>query len=1007
MFKKSKFLILLPILLLVTLVTGGFSYYLFNTSSNVTSLDNVGTGSTTNESRNDKIYENYSFSDTGSGNEYTFYFFPSTLYLELYNQGYTQPEEVFGYNELVFDDNGNPQVNAEEEPVYEVVKDTDTNTLNLKQYTISYVENSAESNGDWLNPNYVWSNDLSIIRTTQPFYLPEYDEKVTIGSNTVYLLPGESQKKATSGAVRYGYTYSESGSISLSNTTYYSLLHNHLNGNSGYYYQEDNVGIDLTDNRYTTQNGKGDAEVLSPTANTNDKYDLELTPFSDEEIYMGRRQYRNDRLGFWPTFYDQDDPNNSGSDFTGQGSRYLPIKITVSGNLTADLYDFAIPTPLTSTYIDTSEGNDYFNYFFSLRTYTSTNQNDLPYHTAIEGLYGKSQTNIFDIMRNPSLYSVEEKDENGKTINVIRLYPYFSRGNGKAIGEGSGKDNILAQYHYNETFAGENRMDSLISETPFNYSTETLHYTNGGNTLNYAILSDIYLEEDKYESIIFKVNTANSEEDSLHNTYNVTSHSLSAKALNTIVKDFGEGKYTFYMFVRNAGSKWSDTYIGSEANGNIGEMLVGNQGNDIFNDQIKYFPSLYKKNLFYVNIVNGNDGDYSDTYSQGTVNENDEIDGGFTKNGGSDKIIYNESTGNHGDHPRWGNPDYNYRPVLLMFEKVSNFKVVEDIPFPELTEKENEKNSYTGVFSWDDVDSAISTIYDHSKNMILANGVYEIDGETFKEENFKLSGQTNLSIENPFIYVIQNCDFRYVDSLFFQIRVGNDYIRQAINIVTNFDDSKGHQYLAYQSGRDSNNNPIYSYFASQNALFNKNEDEFFIQSADVTDNKEQITRNGLKLKDNYARGVYDLMLVPTGRPDPDKPLDCNLYIYRHRVDFIKIMDKEPGLTNVDANGNSLGGDFVNHYGAGTDPAKTLWEASFYIGDTFSSESTNDAKVSVLNMLATYAQKNNKTSFALKDSVTDEAIAYYKNGTLYGPSGNSSNGDVELFTILKNYVLYVE
>ena len=992
MFKKSKFLILLPILLLVTLVTGGFSYYLFNTSSNVTSLDNVGTGGSTNESRNDRIYENYSFSDTGSGNEYTFYFFPSTLYLELYNNGYDQPEEVFGYNELVFDDNGNPKVNAEGEPVYEVVKDTDTNTLNLKQYTISYVANYAEWTGfSGLNPTYDWKNDLDPIRTTPLFSLPEYDEEVTIGSNTVYLLPGESQKIATSGAVRYGYTYSESGSISLSNTTYYSLLHDNLNRNSGYYYQEDNnnKGIDLTDNRYTKQNGNGVVEVLSPTANLKDKFDLELTPFSDEAIYMGRRQYRNDRLGFWPTFYDQDDPNNSGSDFAGQGSRYLPIKITVSGNLTADLYDFAIPTPLTSTYIDTSEGNDYFNYFFSLRTYTSTNQNDLPYHTAIEGLYGKSQTNIFDIMRNPSLYSVEEKDENGKTINVIRLYPYFSRGNGRAIGEGSGKDNILAQYHYNETFAGKNRMDSLISETPFNYSTETLHYTNGGNTLNYAILSDIYLEKDKYDQIIFKVNTANLNADPLHNTYNVTSHLLNSTVINSIVDSFGEGKYTFYMFVKNAGNSWSDSFVGR--NGyfnvdNIGQVLTGNaDGRSVFSNSKPYFQNLYKKNLFYANVENGT---YKDTYSQYRGN------GGEDYNGACDRTIFNSGTGKHGNS--------NYRPVLLMFEKVSNFKVVEDIPFPELTEKENENNSYTGDFSWDDdIDSAISTIYDHSKNMILANGVYEINSETFKNEKFTLNGQTNLSIENPFIYVIQNCDFRYVDSLFFQIRVGNDYIRQAINIVTDFDKSKGPEYLAYQSGRDSNNNQIYSYFASQSALFNGNTDDFFIQNAQVTDRNGTI-RYGLKLKDNYARGVYDLMLVPTGSLTPGKPIDCNLYIYRHRVDFIKIMKAAPGNTD-NINGQYVGAEFIHHY----NNDQVLWQYSFYIGDTFSSKSSNDSNVSVLDALQNYAKSSGKENFALKDSVTGKAIAYYRNGTLYGPNGNSTAGEVELFTILKNYVLYVE
>lgn len=993
MFKKSKFLILLPILLLVTLVTGGFSYYLFNTSSNVTSLDNVGTGSTTNESRNDNIYENYSFSDTGSGNEYTFYFFPSTLYLELYNQGYTNPENVFGYNELVFDDNGNPQVNAEGEPVYSVHKEESTH-INNDQYTIVY--ETRESSWNWGGVGYIWgawssgeSSDVDEIPSGYSY--DDYDGYYYFGNESESTLPGRNKTQTRIRVTKYKGEF----------TTYFDFMNDALNKMPNYYYQAHN-GIALNENRYTVQNNNGNQEVLSPIINNKD-YDLNLTPYSNEDVYMGRRQYRNDRLGFWPTFYDLDDSRNVDNveSFPYQGSRYLPIKITVNGNLTSDLFSLAIPTPLNSTYVDTggkgniNDASQYFNYFFSLWTYV-TDKNNPPYQTAIQGLYGRSQANIFDIMRNPSLYA----DEN----NVIRLYPYFTRGNGNAPGEENNTDNILAQYTYGQV----DRMDSLISETPFTYQSETLTYGNG-DTLNYSVLNNIYLETNKYSDISFRIDTT---QNSSHNGHNVLSHKLSQSSLNKIVSELGEGTYNFYMFVRNAGRDFTNYYVNSlnkDINNkadNIREILVGTASEEerqqLFTGPSTYFTSLYRKNLFYVSTdSNGN-------------NWEDELEYLDTKGdsaGGSSRIISNkpdetdpntgevlkDNTGNHGT--------VNYRAVLLMFEKVSNFKVVEDIPFPELTEKENEKNSYTGDFSWDDdIDSAISTIYDHSKNMILANGVYEINSETFKNEKFTLNEQTdiNLSIENPFIYVIQNCDFRYVDSLFFQIRVGNDYIRQAINIVTNFDSSKGPQYLAYQSGRDSNNNPIYSYFASQSALFN-NEDEFFIQNADVTDQDGKgDTRNGLKLKDNYARGVYDLMLVPTGSRTPGKPIDCNLYIYRHRVDFIKIMKAAPGTTSI-INGKEVGAKFIDHY----DDNQVLWQYSFYIGDTFSSTSSNDSKVSVLDALSNYATDSGKPNFALKDSVTVKAIAYYRNGTLYGPNGNSTAGEVELFTILKNYVLYVE
>lgn len=995
MFKKSKFLILLPILLLVTLVTGGFSYYLFNTSSNVTSLDNVGTGSTTNESRNDKIYENYSFSDTGSGNEYTFYFFPSTLYLELYNRGNERPEEVFGYNELVFDDNGNPQVNAEGEPVYKVVGKTQSVKRTL--YTLQYEQRTA--NGELGLSGWEWTwGSWSVTQTVKVYGRPSGYFK--IGDFYYTDQQGEgvpaSGDRRGNGNTQTRFSIIRTQKEDYANESYYGYLVNYLNNDSNYYYRANN-GIDLSNNRYTQQNGSGSNEILSPTANEADIYDLELTPAtgqSNPEVYMGRRQYRNDRLGFWPTFYDQDysRSRNENVDFSGQGSRYLPIKITINGNLTSDLYDLAVPTPLTSTYIDASgAGDQYFNYFFSLRTYV-TDKDNPPYQTAIQGLYGRSQANIFDIMRNPSLYA----DKN----NVIRLYPYFTRGNGNATGEENNTDNILAQYKYGKA----DRMDSLISETPFTYQSETLTYGNG-DTLNYAVLNNIYLETDKYSDISFRIDTTLN---SSHNGHNVLSHKLSQSSLNKIVSDFGEGTYNFYMFVRNAGRDFTDYYyvnsIGENRIGNIREILVGTapekDRQQLFTGTSTYFTSLYRKNLFYVSTDSNGD------------NWEDELEYLDTKGdsaGGSSRIISNkpdetdpntgevlkDNTGNHGI--------VNYRAVLLMFEKVSNFKVVEDIPFPELTEEPEGSNHFKGEFSWStDIDSAISTIYDHSKNMILANEVYEINSTTFNDENFTLGSETNLSIENPFIYVIQNCDFRYVDSLFFQIRVGNDYIRQAINIVTNFDSSKGPQYLAYQSGRDSNNNPIYSYFASQSALFN-NEDEFFIQNADVTDQDGKgDTRNGLKLKDNYARGVYDLMLVPTGSRTPGIPIDCNLYIYRHRVDFIKIMKAAPGTTSI-INGQDVGAKFIDHY----DNDQVLWQYSFYIGDTFSSTSSNDSNVSVLDALNNYAKSSGKENFALKDSVTREAIAYYRNGTLYGPNGNSTAGEVELFTILKNYVLYVE
>ena len=103
LFRKFKLLSFLGILVLVAAVTSGLSYWVFTDSSSADSTNqSVGGSGDNHPAQSDGIFENYSFSKGELGDKYEFYFFPSTLYLELYSNGYEHPEDVFGYNERMY-----------------------------------------------------------------------------------------------------------------------------------------------------------------------------------------------------------------------------------------------------------------------------------------------------------------------------------------------------------------------------------------------------------------------------------------------------------------------------------------------------------------------------------------------------------------------------------------------------------------------------------------------------------------------------------------------------------------------------------------------------------------------------------------------------------------------------------------------------------------------------------------------------------------------------------------
>lgn len=910
LFRKFKLLSFLGILVLVAAVTSGFSYWVFTDSSSTDSTNqSVSGGDENHPAQSDGIFENYSFSKGELGDKYEFYFFPSTLYLELYSDSDVNkhPEDVFGYNEVQLDDNGNAIINDNGLAKYEVIGDDieeEEHRKGLNNQIKTYYD--FLTNNDVINDERYYLNKDAQINGYQLFESYDMDNKDFVSKNPSY---------------KYAFS---------------PVYEQDPDGRLG-------INMDLE-------------SAFDEISNTD-----------TDNMYGKRRQYRNDRLGFWHGLYDLDDPNNIGVEKNqGYGSRYLPIKLTVTGSLNPNQLKHVLPPVMTSA----SDAKSYFNFYSNVWVYADPETGKAPYTTSKDGFTNKAQDSIFDIMKNPSLYATQETRD-GTTVNVIRLYPLFSSGSND-IGD-EGLDFVRVAYDYYDNYSG---LDKIIAETPMTYSTDQINLSYN-RMLKYLILNNVYLESGKYKSIQFNIGIRG-----LGGSYQ--SHKLASQssndsgtiyegAIDEIISIYGEGYYTFYMVLKYP--RRYNVSMRGEFVGEIKDDITNSKGDG---EDGTFFKTLNRKNLIYSSTTSSG-LKFSSTYSAYSSN----TDSTFCD------INYQQK-----DH-------YSYRPALLMFEKVTSLKMITNVPIPD-----------NNNFTWSEIDDTINSVYDTSKTLINASGVYKATPDDFNNDGatFSPAGKTDLTLNNPYIYVIQNVDFRYVNSLYFQIRLGDHYVNDAMTIVTKVPEDQD-QYIAFKYGKDQDGKDLYTIFASQSSLF-PSEDNYFIKNA-IRTSKDGAQREGLKLKDTYAKGVYDIMLV--GSSVADNKYTFYMYINRHKLDFIKIFDKYPGMTNV-INGVPYDANFVNHYNSSAE-ANLIWQNNFYIGEVLTSSSmgskgVGSEKVTILNAIETSIETsigpNTTDLFALKDAVTQQAIAYYKNGVLYGTNGNTSDGKpIDLFTLLKNYVLYIE
>ena len=163
----------------------------------------------------------------------------------------------------------------------------------------------------------------------------------------------------------------------------------------------------------------------------------------------------------------------------------------------------------------------------------------------------------------------------------------------------------------------------------------------------------------------------------------------------------------------------------------------------------------------------------------------------------------------------------------------------------------------------------------------------------------------------------------------------------------------------------------------------------------------------------------------------------NMYVNRHTNSFIKLFNGYPGTfkNEINLGETSVDDIFVRHKLPSEDAnqarlnsSQLLWNGQTYLGEYLTSNSKGDEYVknddtkeerpSGESISFLEAIKNelgvtpgNDTIYPIKDAVTGRAIAYYNSGVgrLYTNEGSVFDDEtgLNLFTIMKNYVLYIE
>ncbi len=540
----------------------------------------------------DDIEENYNFGKNTSdkeGKTYTIYFFPSASYLHLYDEylddqqlatptGVAKPEEQFGYKTaLLSDSSSGVSVTYQLSENTGLYSGTDTDGQPLDYGDVTY---------DGAYRRYMGEHfSCSVF---------EADGGTAYGSGTAYTA---SQNVLPSGDRR---TWGMPGSI-------------------------DQISI-----------------------------------FEDDpdrvEHFNGRNQYSADRLGSWGDCYyygetikdswsddgapagliygdSTDSSKYADMDNTNTG-RYIPIKLTVTNELVSSVMEKVIPYIFTSmgTKLDDSKyAYSYMhNYTFTEWTYVSNpsaatdEDRGYPYSPVDnnEG-GGEWQENKVGEAFQPSPRSdyfdmLSDLDKYADSEGVIRLFPLFSNGkkgnSGSTYLDGGGSSERLKITESDSSV--EYKYPFFHSDT-YNEGVGDFTYTDdSGSVVDAVNLSSSYIRLFNYNNISINSSlselqfSANNVIDSPKNWLTDEGklqwknlYTLDADEIqNKLIKQYGEGLYSFYVFVANYSYQKGPTSSNIDSDTSITQYFDAFYDNIVSQASSGSFASLTGKRLTQIEI---------------------------------------------------------------------------------------------------------------------------------------------------------------------------------------------------------------------------------------------------------------------------------------------------------------------------------------------------------------------------------------------------------------------
>jgi hypothetical protein len=736
----SKFFRRVVLILFVVLLGStsfGLSYFYFaNEQSQESKIDS--------NIKIDDIKENYDFGQNTSdkeGKTYTIYFFPSASYLYLYSQYLTKstsikPEDEFGYKEPTYNDDGSLATDSSNNVIYK-----------LSDNTGKY--QSTDRDGNTLS-----YGDITYDGAYRRFMGQKFS----------------CSKFEADGGQAYG-TYSDG---SYTATTAYTQSQNAL----------------------TSTNGKRTWGLPS------DKESSNFTIFSDDsdrvEHFNGRNQFSGDRLGSWGDCYyygntildsyDDGAPYGelygdstskpSGMNDTNTG-RYLPIKLTVTNELMSSIVEKVIPNIFTSmgTLLQNSDCTYKYmhNYTFTEWTYVqnpdtnpvypyspNANTDEWGENTVGEAFQPQPTSTYFDMLTDLDKYADSE--------GVIRLFPLFS--NGK-------KSSVSSSEKSNYTKGGGSSLKLKIIDSsnnvdykyPFfntdiyNNGTGSFTYDNNGTSTTVSELKSEYIRLFSYNNITISSSSTSSLEFSANNVKDkptgwLTTTSDSTTSLqwtklytldsnyiqNQLIKNYGEGMYTFYVFVANYSYQNGPTSTSTDS-------------------QITALKNTFDS--FYNNIV-----------SQAS-------EGKFTSLQGKRLI---QVTSIDSEYKENNDSEYRCSPTVVAFEKIDEPKLMVTSSTPSDVSSFISSNYSSGRSFYRNVNPLYEGVKDSS------TGAYSITGD-------------DLSSSSPYTYLVKNVDLSTTDSNNFVISFNSD--TSSTDLFNTSNDDMEYEYLISNPGSEISEESVY------------------------------------------------------------------------------------------------------------------------------------------------------------------------------------------------------